>query len=125
MRLTAEVMQAAGSCIMSTLSESSNRGGIGVGTCLALGVLRMNAWSENQCPEQHIVHLSPKLHIQKCDAKINGGGYSPLSPLVPTPMAGKELNTLIRVAYRGGHTGIPPLPKVSRPPPPPPQRILI
>ena len=74
MRLTAEVMQAAGSCIMSTLSESSNRGGIGVGTCLALGVLRMNAWSENQCPEQHIVHLSPKLHIQKCDAKINGGG---------------------------------------------------
>ena len=32
----------------------------------------MNAWSENQCPEQHIVHLSPKLDVQKCDAKMNG-----------------------------------------------------
>ena len=36
--------------------------------------------------EKRIVHLSQKLHIQKRDAKINGGGYSPLSPLVPTPM---------------------------------------
>ena len=42
-------------------------------------------------------HLSSKLHIQKCDAKINGhswqnigGDYSPLSPLVPTPMHSED-----------------------------------